>query len=100
MKNISVPAGAAPNLPAQSSPLGNWQPIETYQGDEYGLERVDLWLDIPASAASMGWSDSFRVPDAYRRKGKWLHMVGMKEMELVASYITHWMPLPSPPSEV
>lgn len=78
---------------------GAWKPIETFEGAD--REEVDLWMHIYASPRSMGWSDSFRVTDAYRIDGKWFHCRGRfggDEKQLEASYITHWMPLPNPPS--
>ena len=68
-----------------------WQRIETFQGADY--ERVDLWLEVNTSPRSFGFSDRFRVTEAYRREGKWHDSDG----ELHQSYITHWMPIPQPP---
>lgn len=72
-----------------------WQPIESHDGTE--LECVDLWLDVPASPRSMGWGDSFRVCDAYRRGANWYHRVGGQELHLATAYITHWKHLPPAP---
>lgn len=77
--------------------MSKWQPIETYDRSDY--EKVDLWLHIYASPRSMGFSDSFRVIEAYQINGKWFHIDGGKEKELYGPYITHWMPLPEPPEE-
>ena len=75
--------------------MAEWQPIETFQAPE--REEVDVWMNIYASPRSMGWADAFRIPNAYRVKGKWFHLHEGKETELFADYITHWMPLPEPP---
>lgn len=73
-----------------------WRPINTF--DLADRDEVDLWLNIHASPRSMGMSDSFRVIDAYRIDGKWLHRVESgHERELHLDYITHWMRRPPPP---
>lgn len=74
-----------------------WRPIESYTGE--WPERVDVWLHIYASPRSMGWADSFRVTDAYKRDRKWFHNHGGKEMELYRDYVGHWRPLSPPPTE-
>lgn len=74
-----------------------WMSIDTF--DEPDLTEVDLWLEIHASPRSMGFADSFRVPDAFRRGGKWFHRNPVKEEELYAPYITHWRHAPNPPRQ-
>lgn len=69
-----------------------WQSIETCTVEDY--ERVDLWMNVHASPRSMGMADTFRVTNAYRKDGKWFDDKG----ELYSPYITHWMPIPPPPS--
>jgi hypothetical protein len=51
---------------------------------------IDVWLEINASPRSMGISDSFGVPDAWFKGGKWVHTYRGKPTELDESYITHW----------
>src|SRR5258708_38368127 len=72
------------------------KPIEIFGGMDI-LDRVDLWLNVPASPRSRGWADAVRVGEAYRKDGKWFHNDNGKETELYSPYITHWMPLPAPP---
>lgn len=74
-----------------------WRPISEYEG-EGPLDRVDLWLTVPASPRSMGISDAFRVTDAYLKDGGWYHFVDGKEMELYKPYVTHFMPRPDGPN--
>lgn len=75
--------------------MSGWQPIATFDGPDY--QEVDLWLQVHASPRSFGWSDAFRVVEAYRKDGKWVHRHEGKEKELYADYITHWMPMPAAP---
>lgn len=77
--------------------MNNWRPIKSYRGHD--RREVDLWMQVYASPRSFGWSDAFRVVDAYRVQGKWLHRHEGKEQELYADYITHWMPCPRPPAK-
>lgn len=72
-----------------------WQPISTFNGLDY--EEVDIWIQIYESPRSMGFSDSFRIVEAYRKKGKWVHRQDGEEKELFSDYITHWMPIPIAP---
>lgn len=72
-----------------------WQLIETYTGE--WPEKVDLWLNVPASPRSMGWSDAFRVVECWREDSKWFHIDRSEKAELYGPYITHWMPMPAPP---
>lgn len=54
--------------------MSEWRPIEEAPKD--GIWRkVDLWLEIGASPRSMGFSDSFRVPDCWfdEKLGGWVH---------------------------
>lgn len=84
-------------------PASEWQPIESAPKDG---TKVDLWLEFYASPASMGMSDSFRMPECYyatiEGKTGWFHLDGMKQNQLFDEYeyITHWMPLPEPPKEI
>ena len=80
-----------------------WQPIETAPRDG---TWVDLWLVAPDGVhgcriADCKWNNnrsflagSFRVaqPDA------WVHRHG-GEVHLDGGYLSHWMPLPTPPGE-
>jgi hypothetical protein len=59
---------------------------------------VDVWLEIYASAMSMGFSDSFRVTEAYKKDGGWWHWQD-GEKQLRSEYVTHWMPLPPKPKK-
>lgn len=36
-------------------------------------DQVDVWMSVHASPLSFGIADAFRVPDAWRRGGKWFH---------------------------
>jgi hypothetical protein len=76
--------------------MPGWQPISSAPRDG---TKVDLWLRIDASPMSMGWSDEFRVPEAWFEGGRWFHYreSGAKS-ELETRYITHWRPLPDPPA--
>lgn len=71
-----------------------WRPIETAPKDG---TRVDLWLSIHASPRSLGMADDFRVPEAWFRDGKWVHVYNYAITELHEPYITHWMPIAGPP---
>jgi hypothetical protein len=81
------------------SSMTNWQPVETApacSGDQ--PFEMDVWMKIPASPMTMGFSDSFRVPNAYRKGDRWFHRTEMGvEKELQRDYITHWMQIPSAP---
>ena len=76
--------------------MSSWRPIKTFRGPN--RREVDVWMHIYASPRSMGMSDSFRVTNAYKVNGKWFHLFNGKEEELYSDYITHWMPIPKPPS--
>ena len=65
-----------------------WKPIDTFDRPDY--ERVDVWMEVCASPRSFGFSDSFRVVDAYRKDGVWFDDKG----ELYNAYITHWYQIP------
>lgn len=83
---------------ARTQRAAGWRPIGTFRRRD--RENVDLWLVIHPSPMSMGWGDSFRVPDAYRKDGRWFHMYGTPvpaETEIDMQYVTHWMPIPRPP---
>lgn len=77
------------------SGAGGWRPIESF--DQPDRVKVDLWLHIYASPRSMGWADDFRVIDAWRQDGKWVHYDKGNVAELFADYVTHWMPIAEPP---
>lgn len=71
----------------------SWMPIDSAPV----WDKVDIWMQWGASATTMGWGDSFRVPDAYQKPdGTWWHY-DHGEKQLRKEYITHWMPLPSAP---
>jgi len=76
--------------------MPGWEPIASAPRDG---TKVDLWLRIEASPMSMGWSDEFRVPEAWFEVDRWFHYreSGAKS-ELLTRYITHWMPMPGSPS--
>ncbi len=76
--------------------MRGWEPIKTAPRDG---TKVDLWMKIDASPMSMGWSDEFRVPEAWFEVDRWFHYRerGAKS-ELLTRYITHWRPLPDPPA--
>lgn len=76
--------------------MRGWEPIKTAPRDG---TKVDLWMKIDASPMSMGWSDEFRVPEAWFEVDRWFHYRerGAKS-ELLTRYITHWMPLHDPPA--
>lgn len=69
-----------------------WKPIKSAPRDG---TLVDVWLEIHASPRSMGMGDSFGVPDAWFKDGKWVHTYRGKPTELDQSYITHWRPVQS-----
>ncbi len=75
--------------------MNPWKPISSYRGED--RHEVDLWIEIHASPASMGFADAFRVINAFKTDGKWFHYEGGHQKELRAEYITHWMPSPRPP---
>src|ERR1700753_2281875 len=60
---------------------------------------VDVWLRWGASARTMGWSDSFGVPDAWREGDRWLHTYRGKPTELNREFVSPWRPTPPPPDE-
>lgn len=77
-----------------------WRPIKEFRGetDPYDERRqVDLWVQIYASPRSMGMSDAFRVPNCWKKDGKWFHWHNKEESQLFPDYITHWMRVPRPP---
>lgn len=74
-----------------------WKPIKTYRGDQF--RKVDVWMTVHASPMSFGIGDAFRVPECWRRDGKWFHCDHSQERELSSHYITHWMPMPRPPAK-
>lgn len=71
----------------------SWQPIATAPENT----PVDVWVTIFATPRTMGYTDSFRVPDAYKRVGRWYYIVNNAEKELDAQYVTHWMWPPESP---
>lgn len=79
----------------ESATNSPWQPITTAPQEDY--VEVDLWLDIPASPRSMGFTEAFRVIECYRKNGKWVHRHNYEEKALYPDYITHWMPIPEGP---
>lgn len=88
-----------------------WRLIKTAK--KMVLREIDLWLTVPASPMSMGWGDSFRVPEAYWLDEQpeeyrnpelrdchlsgWFHSHMGKTRRLNDAYITHWMPIPKGP---
>ncbi len=76
--------------------MKTWRKISPYRGPKWPTE-VDLWLYVWASPRSFGMSDSFRIPNAYKRNGKWFNLCNGNEEEIYADYITHWMPIPKEP---
>ena len=66
-----------------------WKPIKSAPRDG---TVIDLWLEIHASPMSMGWADSFGVPDAWFQDGKWVHTYRGKPTELQTDYIKKWRP--------
>ena len=76
--------------------MTEWQPIETAPKDS---TKIDLWMQIYASPRSMGWADSFRVPEAWWQEStkQWVHLHNGRAEPLYTEYVTHWMPLPDPP---
>lgn len=76
-----------------------WLPIETAPNEVWNFSPVDLWLVIKPSIQTMGFGDSFRVVDCYKKygKGPWCHLHNGEEKEIKHELITHWMPLPAPP---
>jgi Protein of unknown function (DUF551) len=77
--------------------MSEWRPTKTFRGPDY--REFDIWLTVPASPRSFGMGDAWRVIEAYRKNGKWYHRHEGKEAEIVLDYITHWMPIPKPPSK-
>ena len=69
-----------------------WQPIETIPRDKY----VDLWMCMPNSI-----SGGTRLTDCcLLSDGRWVGKI--TEYPLLnneACYLSHWMPLPTPPKE-
>jgi len=79
--------------------MSRWRPIKSFRGPTSRFGRkVDLWLSIYASPRSMGMADDFRVVDCWRKDGKWFHEFKGEETELFTDYVTHWLPIPRPPS--
>jgi hypothetical protein len=79
--------------------MNPWKPIKTYRRRNRFMHKVDLWLAWGASPMTMGFSDSFRVVEAWQdTEGRWLHYGSPgKVAELNRDYITHWMSLPLAP---
>lgn len=77
-----------------------WIPIDKCPQEEwFAPGSVDLWLEITASALSMGWSDSFRVVECWRdNDGNWVHNYNGVTTKLDPSYITHYR-IPSEPKK-
>lgn len=78
--------------------MEQWKQIKTYRGRSYpGVGMVDLWMQWGAWPSTMGMADAFRVPDCWKKDGKWFHYNKGDVAELNIEYITHWMPTPKPP---
>lgn len=67
---------------------GGWRPARRSKPKDGVI--VDVWLRWGASALTMGWSDSFGVPDAWRENGKWLHTYRSQPTELNSEFVSHW----------
>ena len=65
--------------------MSEWQPINTYDEEEYGL-NVLLW--------SEEYQDWFIPSCTLNREGEFLNKEG------IALFATHWMNLPKPPDEL
>lgn len=78
--------------------MSEWKPIKTFRGPDH--RKVDIWLSVHASPRSFGMADAWRVIECWRKDGKWFHYHEGKEAEIVAEYITHWMPEPKPPKQL
>jgi hypothetical protein len=74
--------------------MSDWRPIETAPKDG---TKVDLWLQIQASAVS------FRVTDAWWQESAncWGCLFpGQKPAHLLnTDYVTHWMPIHPGPKD-
>jgi hypothetical protein len=68
-----------------------WKPAGRYKGAD--RELVNIWLTVYASPRSMGMSDAYEVPEAWRQNGKWFHVHNGKEMEIFNDYVTHYRPV-------
>lgn len=82
--------------------MAEWRPIKNFRGETSKFndrKQVDLWMHIVASPMSMGFGDAFRVPNCWKVDGKWFHLHEGQEKELASHYITHWMPVPKPPTK-
>jgi hypothetical protein len=87
---------------AAVSPEPQWQPIETAPKDG---TLIDLWVQSKGPVSRDSDEQcvyvEFRVPGAQRWGGEWLNADGNPHSDLdgfTNVEVTHWMPLPSPPS--
>jgi hypothetical protein len=65
------------------------EPIKTAPFDG---TKIDLWLEIPSSATSMGWADQFWVTDCWWQDRCWVHRHHGKDMALNRDYVKRWLP--------
>lgn len=74
-----------------------WKPINRPPRNTNESNPVDIWMHVTASLRSMGWGDSWRIPDCWLKDGKWVHRYKGEIAELEKDHITHWVRPPKPP---
>ena len=80
----------------------DWRPIETAPKDG---TWIDLWLEVTPLNDGSVWGGSRRLVDCSYEDGQWTeHTCGRcttghsPAVNYAHERVTHWMPLPEPPS--
>lgn len=55
-------------------------------------EKIDIWMEIPASPRSMGMGDEFWVTDCWWQTPSWVHAHHGKNEPLHPDYLGGWLP--------
>jgi hypothetical protein len=76
--------------------MTDWKPIATF--DQADNVVVDLWIELPPDPDNYMQGRGYRIPNAYRVKGKWFTQP-CKWVHSITDPITHWMPLPQAPNK-
>jgi hypothetical protein len=74
-----------------------WVPVENRLPDDF--VKVDVWMTTPLPTFTLGWADSFRVINAFRRAGMWWYPLESGQAQALRSEcITHWAIIQGPQS--